>query len=79
MDEARRVLERLERIHELDRAGADGPGQARRLLGELRELVVEAEAWARLEGDERASAAAAALSTRVGRIEEVGTRPAALT
>jgi len=50
MDEAVAVLERLARIDALE------PGQAsrRRVLGELRELVREAEAWARLEGDERA-------------------------
>jgi hypothetical protein len=46
MDEARRVLDRLARIEALDRATA-APGE---LLGELRELVREAEAWARVEG-----------------------------
>jgi hypothetical protein len=47
MDEARRVLERLARIEELERA--DAPiGE---LLWELRELVREAETWARLEGE----------------------------
>ncbi len=49
-DEAGRVLRRLERIEMLDRDQAP----AGRLLGELRELVREAEAWARLEGDGRA-------------------------
>jgi hypothetical protein len=53
MDEATRVLDRLQRIEELDRHRA--PAAA--LLGELRELVREAEAWARLEGDERACSA----------------------
>jgi hypothetical protein len=53
MDEATRVLDRLERIEELDRRRA--PTVA--VLGELRELVREAEAWARLEGDERACSA----------------------
>jgi hypothetical protein len=50
MDEAVAVLERLARIDALE------PGEASRVrvLGELRELVREAEAWARLEGDERA-------------------------
>jgi Tfp pilus assembly protein PilN len=50
MDEATRVLDRLERIQELDRHRA--PASA--VLGELRALVDEAEAWARLEGDARA-------------------------
>ena len=50
MDEARAVLARLDRIEELDRMGAP-PGV---LLEELRGLVHEAEAWARMEGDERA-------------------------
>jgi len=54
MDEARRVLERLARIDELERGDAP-PGA---LLDELRELVREAEAWARAEGGpERAVAA----------------------
>ena len=34
------------------------------MLAELRELVHEAEVWARLEGDERAATAVAALSAR---------------
>jgi hypothetical protein len=46
MDEARAVLERLERIEALDRAGADRPV----LLAELRGLLVDAEAWSRAEG-----------------------------
>ena len=45
MEEARRVLERLARIEELERAQAPSG----RLLGELRELVREAEAWVRAE------------------------------
>ena len=40
------MLERLERIEALDRAGA-GRGT---LLPELRALLVEAEAWSRTEG-----------------------------
>jgi hypothetical protein len=73
MDETERgeaaetVLERLRRVRELDRAGAPAPA----LLDELRELVAEAEAWARLEGDERAGAAAAALAEHLSGIEEV--------
>ena len=53
MDEAAKVLERLERIDALGR-GQASPGE---LLGELRSLVREAEAWARLEGDARAVSA----------------------
>jgi hypothetical protein len=53
VEEARVVLERLERIEALERGGAGAP----ELLGELRALVREAEAWARREGDERAAAA----------------------
>jgi hypothetical protein len=53
MDEARAVLERLERIEVLDREHAD----PHTLIAELRELVREAEDWARAEGDERAEAA----------------------
>jgi hypothetical protein len=53
MDEARAVLARLDRIEALEREGAP-PGV---LLEELRGLVQAAEAWARLEGDERAKEA----------------------
>ena len=54
MDEARAVIERLERIERLDREGA----QPQTLLAELRELVREAEDWVRAEGDpERAATA----------------------
>lgn len=47
MEEARRVLERLARIEELERQQVP----SERLLGELRELVREAEAWVRAEPD----------------------------
>jgi hypothetical protein len=57
VDEATRVLRRLERIESLDREQAGAP----RLLNELRALVREAEAWARLEGDERARSAVSRL------------------
>jgi hypothetical protein len=50
------VLARLARIEEL-RAG----GPAGDLIGELRALVPEAEAWARSAGDARARAAATKL------------------
>jgi len=59
VEEARAVLARLERIEALDRASAD----PHLLLGELRELVREAEAWARRERDPRALAAVEALAT----------------
>ena len=58
MDEARAVMRRLDRIEALEREGAH-PDAVR---AELHELVREAEAWARLEGDERAEAAVAALA-----------------
>jgi hypothetical protein len=65
VEEARAVLERLERIEALERGGAPAP----ELLDELRALVREAEAWARLEGDDRAAAAVErcgeALSARI--------------
>jgi hypothetical protein len=51
MDEARAVLARLDRIEALEREGAP-PGA---LLEELRGLVQEAEAWARVEADDRAA------------------------
>ena len=53
MDEARAVIERLNRIEALDRERAP----AAMLLAELRELVREAEAWVRTEGGERAELA----------------------
>lgn len=57
MDEATKVLRRLERIESLDR----GVVPASRLLDELRALVREAEAWARVEGDQRAQSAVSRL------------------
>lgn len=53
MDEARAVLERLERIDELETAGADKP----ELLVELKALLREAEAWSRTEGGDAAERA----------------------
>jgi hypothetical protein len=53
MDEARAVLERLERIDELETAGAAKP----ELLVELKALLREAEAWSRTEGGEVAECA----------------------
>jgi hypothetical protein len=46
MDEAARVLERLDRIDALRAAGAAPPV----LLGEVRGLLCEAESWIRSEG-----------------------------
>jgi hypothetical protein len=46
MDEARAVLDRLERIEGLDRERAS-PAV---LLSEVRALLIEAEAWVRAEG-----------------------------
>jgi hypothetical protein len=63
MDEARRVLERLGRIEALDGAGAP-PGE---LLAELRALLAEAEAWARLEGGGAGAQAVAALRAALAR------------
>jgi hypothetical protein len=53
MDEARAVIDRLDRIEALERDGAP----AGELLDELRGLLRDAEAWARVEGDARAAAA----------------------
>ena len=46
-------MRRLDRIEALEREGA----HPTKLLAELRELVREAEAWSRIEGDERAQRA----------------------
>jgi len=74
MDEAERVLARLARIKELDRLAAP----PRELLVELQQLVGEAEAWVRLEGDARAGAAAARLAEEVALSEEVVSESAML-
>lgn len=50
MEEARKVIERLERIETLDRATAD-PAE---LLAEVRGLLHDAEAWVRVEGGDAA-------------------------
>jgi hypothetical protein len=57
MEEARSVLERLDRIDTMRRANA-GPVE---LLGELRRLLHEAESWARAEGGDAGEAATASL------------------
>jgi hypothetical protein len=61
VDAIDQVLTRLARIEALDR----GQGGAA-LLTELRLLVGEAEAWARLEGDHRARDAVSKLRNGVG-------------
>jgi hypothetical protein len=63
MEEARRVLERLDRIESMQRADA-GPAE---LLGELRALLREAEAWAGVEGGEAGDEAAARLRAALAR------------
>ena len=55
MEEARKVIERLERIEELRRAEA--PAAA--LLAEVRQLLREAEAWLVAEGPGGGAALAA--------------------
>ncbi len=57
MVEADAVLARIARIEALDPAVVTQPV----LLGELRALIREAEAWAREEGDTRADAAVSKL------------------
>jgi hypothetical protein len=48
------------------------------LVDELRELLGEAEAWARVEGDGRAESAVTRLSQVVERIEEVPLEPSSI-
>ena len=63
MDEARAVLERLERIEALDRSGA---GRAD-LLAELRALLEEAQAWSRVEGGDAGERAVDGLRSALSR------------
>ncbi|HUG65006.1 MAG TPA: hypothetical protein VMK83_07295 [Gaiellaceae bacterium] len=63
MDESRAVLERLARIEALDRRGAGSP----ELVGELRALLAEAEAWSRREGGEAGARAVTELRTALDR------------
>jgi hypothetical protein len=63
MDEARRVLERLERIEALDRADAS-PAE---LLAELRGLLEDGDAWARVEGGDAAGDALTRLREALAR------------
>ena len=63
MHEAEHVLERLERIDVL--RAADAP--VAELLAELHALVVEAEAWAGVEGGDAGEAAVARLRVALAR------------
>jgi hypothetical protein len=65
MDEARRVLERLERIERLRDGGA--PGSV--LLGEVRALLSEGERWLASERPEGLDGAMAALERCRARLE----------
>ena len=63
MEEARRVIERLERIEALDRSTAD-PAE---LLAEVRGLLHDAEAWVRVEGGDAADEAVVRLRDALAR------------
>jgi hypothetical protein len=63
MDESSAVLERLARIEALDRAGAE----TSELLGELRALLGEAEAWSRVEGGDAGESAVDGLRSALER------------
>jgi hypothetical protein len=63
VDESGAILERLERIEALDRAGAP----ASDLVEELRALLVDAEAWSRAEGGEAGAGAVADLRAALAR------------
>jgi len=63
MEEARRVIERLERIEALDRATAN-PAE---LLAEVRGLLHDAEAWVRVEGGDTADEAVIRLREALAR------------
>jgi hypothetical protein len=63
VDESRAVLERLERIETLDRAGA---GRSE-LLNELRALLEEAEAWSQVEGGDAGECAVEGLRSALSR------------
>ena len=63
MEEARKVIVRLERIEALDRATAD-PVE---LLAEVWCLLHDAEAWVRVEGGEAGEDAVARLRSALAR------------
>ena len=70
MEEARAVLERLERIEALERVGASRP----ELLDELRLLALEAERWSRVEGGDAGERAVDGLRSALGVCAEAGAR-----
>jgi len=63
VEEARRVIERLERIETLDRATAD-PAE---LLAEVRGLLHDAEALVRVEGGDAGEEAVGRLRSALAR------------
>jgi hypothetical protein len=63
MEESRAVLDRLERIEALDRAGA----RRSELMAELRALLGEAEEWSRAEGGDAGEAAVERLRVALDR------------
>jgi hypothetical protein len=63
VDESQAVLERLQRIEDLDRAGAG----ALELLTELRVLLEEAEAWSKMEGGDAGEIAVDGLRSALAR------------
>jgi hypothetical protein len=63
MEEARRVIERLDRIDALDRATAS-PAE---LLAELRGLLHDAEDWVRVEGGDEGDEAVSRLREALNR------------
>ena len=63
MEEARRVIERLDRIDALDRATAS----PEELLAELRGLLHDAEAWVRVKGGDDADEAVIRLREALAR------------
>lgn len=72
MDEAARVLERLDRIDALRAAGAASPV----LLGEVRGLLGDAESWIRAEGAGTEGAESALARCRAALGERQGTEAA---
>jgi hypothetical protein len=63
VDESSAILERLERIEALDRAGAP----ASDLVEELRALLIDAEAWSRTEGGDAVIEAVADIRAALAR------------
>jgi hypothetical protein len=62
VDESQAILQRLERIEALDRAGAKPTD----LVDELRALLVEAEEWSRVEGGDTGARAVEELRAALG-------------